>query len=125
MKSHAERVRQIQNTVRNLEPKGMRAILFRGITDVVFYIHVYTYMHIYIYAARLCRIFIYIDTYIGGWGDEPPNGKSFWFLCARDSEARLFLEKCPPRVRVRVAGVPLSFPAVGLTGSAGPACLSA
>ena len=41
-----------------------------------------------------------------------PNGKSFWFLCMRDSEARVFFRFCPPRsAPLRSARAsPSSFP---------------
>ena len=35
-------------------------------------------------------------------GGMNPNGKSFWFLCMRDSEARVFFRFCPPRGAPRV-----------------------
>ena len=37
-----------------------------------------------------------------------PNGKSFWFLCVRDSEARFFFRFCPPLRAPRAS--PSSFP---------------
>ena len=62
---------------------------------------------------RFIRHMYHIYTYIGGWGSEsarmPPNGKFFWFLCVRDSEAGVFLVKSPPGAGAD-ARPPLPYP---------------
>ena len=66
---------------------------------------IYIYIYMYIYMVMFCHFYL-----VGGWGSEsarmPPNGKFFWFLCVRDSEAGVFLVKSPPGARARLAPPP-------------------
>ena len=49
------------------------------------------YIHVCVYGYTYLHTCIYIYIYVSEVGGMSPNGKSFWFLCMRNVEAKVFL----------------------------------